>query len=35
VYVAVTAPTDAGSGPLQQVSDAVRTRLPATPVAVR
>jgi hypothetical protein len=35
VYVAVTAPTDAGSGPLQQVSDAVRTRLPATPVTVR
>jgi Protein of unknown function (DUF3515) len=35
VYVALTTPTAAGSGPLQQVSDVVRTALPATPVAVR
>ncbi|MCY7340448.1 MAG: DUF3515 domain-containing protein [Pseudonocardia sp.] len=35
VYVVLTTPTDAGSGPLQQVSDAVRTLLPAAPVAVR
>ncbi len=35
VYVVLTAPTDTGSGPLQAVADAVRTTLPATPVAVR
>lgn len=35
VYVVLTTPTTAGSGPLQQVSDVVRTTLPATPVAVR
>jgi hypothetical protein len=35
VYVALTAPTGVGSGPLQAVSDAVRTALPARPVAVR
>jgi hypothetical protein len=35
VYVAFTAPTGIGSGPLQAVSDAVRTTLPAQPVAVR
>jgi hypothetical protein len=35
VYVVLTAPTDAGSGPLQAVSDVVRTTLPVTEVAVR
>ncbi len=35
VYVVLTTPTDAGSGPLQAVADAVRTTLPAAPVAVR
>jgi len=35
VYVALTAPTGIGSGPLQAVSDVVRTTLPAQPVAVR
>ena len=35
VYVALTAPVGVGSGPLQAVSDAVRTTLPAQPVAVR
>ena len=35
VYVVLTLPSDAGSGPLQAVADAVRTTLPATPVAVR
>ncbi|OZM78457.1 DUF3515 domain-containing protein [Pseudonocardia sp. MH-G8] len=35
VYVAVTTPVDAGSGPLQQVADVVRETLPATAVAVR
>jgi hypothetical protein len=35
VYVVLTVPTAAGSGPLQQVSDVVRTTLQATPVAVR
>ena len=35
VYVVLTTPTAAGSGPLQQVSDVIRTTLPATPVAVR
>jgi uncharacterized protein DUF3515 len=35
VYVAFTAPVGVGSGPLQAVSDAVRTTLPAQPVAVR
>ena len=29
VYVALTAPAGVGSGPLQAVSDAVRTTLPA------
>ena len=31
VYVAFTAPVGVGSGPLQAVSDAVRTTLPAQP----
>jgi hypothetical protein len=35
VYVVLTAPVDAGSGPLQTVSGAVRDTLPAVPVAVR
>ncbi|MGH3588026.1 MAG: hypothetical protein ACRDQ0_17095 [Pseudonocardia sp.] len=35
MYVALTSPVDAGSGPLQEVSDVVRTTLPATEVAVR
>jgi hypothetical protein len=35
VYVALTVPTGVGSGPLQAVSDVVRTALPAQPVAVR
>lgn len=35
VYVVLTAPLDAGSGPLQTVSDVVRETLPATDVAVR
>jgi hypothetical protein len=35
VYVLLTAPTAAGSGPLQAVSDVVRETLPATEVAVR
>jgi hypothetical protein len=33
VYVALTAPPGTGSGPLQQVSDVVRTTLPAQDVA--
>jgi hypothetical protein len=32
VYVAITTPLGAGSGPLQAVSDVVRTTLPATEV---
>jgi hypothetical protein len=35
VYVVLTTPTEAGSGPLQAVADAVRATLPATGVAVR
>jgi uncharacterized protein DUF3515 len=35
VYVALTTPTGIGSGPLQAVSDVVRTTLPAQPVVVR
>ena len=35
VYVVLTAPTGAGSGPLQAVADAVRQTLTATEVAVR
>jgi len=35
VYVVLTAPVDAGSGPLQAVSGVVRDTLPAVPVAVR
>ena len=35
VYVVLTTPTALGSGPIQQVADAVRTALPAVPVAVR
>ncbi len=35
VYVALTTPVAAGSAPLQEVSDVVRTTLPATAVAVR
>jgi Protein of unknown function (DUF3515) len=34
VYVVLTAPADAGSGPLQAVSDVVSATLPATEVAV-
>jgi hypothetical protein len=35
VYVVLTAPPGAGSGPLQAVADAIRTSLEPTPVAVR
>ena len=35
VYVVLTVPTDAGSGPLQAVADVVRQTLTATDVAVR
>lgn len=35
VYVVLTSPVDAGSGPLQAVADAVRSTLPPAPVAVR
>ena len=35
VYVVLTAPPDAGSGPLQAVSDAVRATLPSREVQVR
>ena len=35
VYVVLTAPPDAGTGPLQAVSDAIRQTLDATPVVVR
>jgi Protein of unknown function (DUF3515) len=35
VYVALTTPVDAGSAPLQQLSDVIRETLPATAVAVR
>jgi hypothetical protein len=35
VYVLLTTPTAAGSGPLQAVADAVRASLPAVTVAVR
>lgn len=35
VYVVLTAPVDAGSGPLQIVSDVVGDTLAAAPVAVR
>lgn len=35
VYVVLTAPTAAGSGPLQAVADAVRATLRVQPVAVR
>ena len=35
VYLVLTAPPAAGSGPLQTVSEAVRATLPETPVAVR
>ena len=35
VYVVFTAPTDAGSGPLQAVADVVRQTLSATDVVVR
>jgi Protein of unknown function (DUF3515) len=35
VYLALTTPVDAGSAPLQQLSDVVRETLPATAVAVR
>jgi hypothetical protein len=35
VYVALTTPVDAGSAPLQHLSDVVRETLPATAVAVR
>jgi hypothetical protein len=33
--VALTLPTDVGSAPVQAVSDAVRTTLPAAAVVVR
>ncbi len=35
VYVVFTAPTAAGSGPIQAISDAVASTLPATAIAVR
>lgn len=35
VYVVLTMPTSASGGPLQQLSDVVRTTLDTTPVAVR
>ena len=35
VFVALTLPIGVGSGPVQRVSDVLRTQLPATPVAVR
>jgi hypothetical protein len=35
VYVMVTTPTDAGSGPLQLVSDVIRETLPAVEVTTR
>ena len=35
VYVALTAPVAAGSGPAQAVSDVIRATVPAAPVAVR
>ncbi|MCW0214718.1 MAG: DUF3515 domain-containing protein [Pseudonocardia sp.] len=35
VYVALTVPATAGSGPLQAVSDAISTTLPKAPVVVR
>jgi uncharacterized protein DUF3515 len=35
VYVALTAPNGVGSGPLQAVSDVIRTTLPVQAVAVR
>lgn len=35
VYVALTVPTGLGSGPLQAVSDAIRTTVAVAPVAVR
>jgi hypothetical protein len=35
VYVALTTPIGIGSGPLQAVSDVVRTTLPAQPVVAR
>jgi hypothetical protein len=35
VYIALTTPVDIGSGPLQEVSDVVRTTLPTRPVEVR
>jgi hypothetical protein len=35
VYLVLTVPTTAGSGPLQTVSEAVRRTLPETAVAVR
>jgi hypothetical protein len=35
VYLALTTPVDAGSAPLQQLSDVIRETLPATAVAVR
>jgi hypothetical protein len=35
VYLALTIPVDAGSAPLQQLSDVIREILPATAVAVR
>lgn len=35
VYVVLTTPTAVGNGPLQQLSDVVRTTLETTPVTVR
>lgn len=35
VYLVLTSPTDAGTGPLQAVSETVRATLAETPVAVR
>jgi hypothetical protein len=35
VYVVLTAPAQAGSGPIQVISDTIRESLPSTAVAVR
>ncbi len=35
VYVALTVPTDAGTGPLQDISTTIRDTLPAVPVNTR
>lgn len=35
VFIAVTVPVDVGAGPLQEISDVVRDKLPVRPVPVR